>query len=355
MQPRERVETVLRGGTPERIPFTCYEQFIAKCAIDRQLRNLGMCYIHWDDARDCLSGVHSVRKHCEEAVLRYTDRATGKVLRKTTVETPKGILTSLVEEAGFTEWTHERMFKNEDDYESLISYINDTNYAVDLDAVGKNNDLFGNDGFLMPWVGFSPIQDLIITWMGVETFSMEWADHLSRLNVLIEALYQRDIRLMQALCKTDLAVVNYCGNISPAILGRQRAIKYVFPVINEMAEMLHKSGKQLAVHFDDNCALLADLIAESGIDVIEAFTPAPDTDMTVAQARVKWPQKTLWINFPSSQHWEPDEVIADTVRRIVNENGRPDKLLIGVTEDMPQTEWKRSMLAIAETIEGIRL
>ena len=42
------------------------------------------------------------------------------------------------------------------------------------------------------------------------------------------------------------------------------------------------------------------------------------------------------------------------MRRIIDENGRKDRLLIGITEDMPVTEWKRSMMVIAEAIDKIR-
>ena len=38
-------------------------------------------------------------------------------------------------------------------------------------------------------------------------------------------------------------------------------------------------------------------IAGTSLDYIEAFTPAPDTDMTLGAAREAWPGKVLWLNF----------------------------------------------------------
>lgn len=90
------------------------------------------------------------------------------------------------------------------------------------------------------------------------------------------------------------------------------------------------------------CGPIADLVAGSAIDVIDAFTPAPDTDMSVAEARRAWPDKVLWVNFPSSQHLAGSEVIYNSTRKIIREIGGKDKLLIGITEDVPPERWQAS-------------
>jgi len=299
-------------------------------------------------------GVNTLTPNCDLKTILYTDKNDGKNYKKTIVETPKGELSTLIEDAGFTVWVHEYMYKSAGDFESLKAYIEDMRFEAPEGEVNGFRELYGSDCFVQPCVGFSPLMDLIIMWMGTERFSYEWVDNLGKIEELMECLHRRDLRLMEALCKTDLPVINYCGNISPKIVGRERAEKYIFPVFKEVADIVHKAGKKLAVHFDDNCQIYWDLIAESDIDIIEAFTPSPDTDTTTKQAREMWADKILWVNFPSSQHWAPNNVIEDIVKRIIDENGRKDKLLIGITEDMPPTEWKRSMYAIAEAIDKIR-
>ena len=57
---------------------------------------------------------------------------------------------------------------------------------------------------------------------------------------------------------------------------------------------------------------LSKAIAGTALDYIEAFTPAPDTDMTLAEARAAWPDKVLWINFPSSVHLKPNAEVEQT-------------------------------------------
>ncbi|MEI6503023.1 MAG: hypothetical protein WCP21_18595, partial [Armatimonadota bacterium] len=96
--------------------------------------------------------------------------------------------------------------------------------------------------------------------------------------------------------------------------------------------------------------VFADAIAGSGIDIVEAFTPAPDTDMTLAEARAAWPEKILWINFPSSVHLSRDDAVYETTKDLIAQDGGSQKLLIGITEDVPEHRWQGSFQAISRGI-----
>jgi hypothetical protein len=89
-------------------------------------------------------------------------------------------------------------------------------------------------------------------------------------------------------------------------------------------------------------------VGQSQLDVIEAFTPVPTCDMTVAEARRAWPGKVLWINFPSSVHLEGEGRIREELRRILREAAPGDRFLIGVTEDVPEQVRQSSMQVISK-------
>ena len=91
-------------------------------------------------------------------------------------------------------------------------------------------------------------------------------------------------------------------------------------------------------------------VAESGTDIIEAFTPPPDCDVTVREARDAWPEKILWVNFPSSVHLESPEQIRQTTLRILSETAPGDRFLMGVTEDIPEGVRRSSLSVILQTI-----
>lgn len=344
--PRGRVEAALAGRKTDHVPFTVYEYKLPQCAVERQLRNDGLCIMNRRYV-----GYGTVTPNCKTESYTYVDEKTGKTLTKTVTRTPAGDLTTVVEPAGFTSWRHELPFKGPEDYEKLIFQANDTQFVPAYDEVLKAREWLGEDVYLrggMP--GYSPLQGLIYTYMGVETFVIEWMERRDELMRLYEALHERNRRCYKVVAESPHQVVQYGGNVSPEIVGLERFQKYVLPHYNELAEELHKHGKQLLVHLDANCKLFGVDIAGSGIDVVEAFTPAPDTDLTLAEARGLWPDKVLWINYPSSVHLSSQEVIYDTTVDLIRQDGGSGKLLIGITEDVPEDRWQENFLTINRAI-----
>lgn len=346
LTPRERVEAVLLGQNPDQTPFTVYEYKLPQCAVERQLRNEGLCIMNRRYV-----GYREVTPNCRRETHTAVDPASGKTLTTTVTHTPLGDLREVSEPAGFTSWRHELPFKGPEDYAKLICLANDTHYVADYDSVLAARQWLGEDVFLrggMP--GYSPLQGLIYTYLGVETFCIEWLERRDELMKLYEALHERNRRCYQILAASPHRVIQYGGNVSPEIVGRERFENYILPHYNELGEVLHRHGKQLLVHLDGNCGLLADLIAASEIDIIEAFTPAPDTDMTLAEARAAWGDKVLWLNFPSSVHLSSDEVVYETTRDLLAQDGGSQRLLMGITEDVPEHRWQGSFLAISRAL-----
>jgi hypothetical protein len=91
--------------------------------------------------------------------------------------------------------------------------------------------------------------------------------------------------------------------------------------------------------------------AASDLDYIEAFTPSPDTDMTLADALSAWPGKIVWANFPSSVHVASLETVRETTRRLLREAAPWDHFILGVTEDVPPDRWQENMLAVSKAID----
>ena len=347
MTPLERVEAVLWGHGPDHVPFTVYESKLPPCAVERQLRNEGLC-IH----NRHYTPMKSVTPNCSVETHTYTpppqtgDVYAGETLVKTTTRTPAGDLIAVNKPAGFTSWRVELPFKTADDYPALIALAEDTQFLPDHETYEKALAWMGDDVILRATLGYSPLQAIIYNLMGVETFCIEWAERRDRVMELYEALAARDRRAFEVLATGPCPYVQYCGNVSPQIVGRERFRELILPLYDEFGAMLHEHGKLFGCHLDADCGLLADLIGESELDFIEAFTPAPDTDMSIADARRAWPCKILWANFPSSVHLADQEQIYATACQMIDEDGGSQKLIIGITEDVPEDRWQENFLTI---------
>ena len=127
--------------------------------------------------------------------------------------------------------------------------------------------------------------------------------------------------------------------------------KYYVPNYQEAAEEMHRHGKLIGVHFDANCRLFADDIAKMNLDYVEAFTPSPDTDMTLREAREAWPDKVIWINYPSSVHLRSEEEVEEITVELCEAADPGNGFIIGITEDLPANREDGNYRAILDGID----
>ncbi|MGB9642383.1 MAG: uroporphyrinogen decarboxylase family protein [Candidatus Ratteibacteria bacterium] len=342
MTPRKRVEAVLKGEKIDKIPLTIYESKIPQCSVERQLRNEGLCIVNrLYPVFKVVSPNVSYESHA------YTEN--GVNFTRYFVNTPHGQLTYLVKPAGFTSWTVEKIFKGPEDYKKLYAMVADQRYQPHYDEFLKAQESLGEDVILRAAIGSSPLHQIMIGWMGVETFAIEWAERRDEIEKLVDIQVEKLRQLYEIVAKSPALIANFGGNETGNVMGRERFEKYVLPHHQEAATVMHKHGKLLGCHLDGNNKVWADLVAKSGIDYIEAFSPSPDSDMSIEDAFNVWHDKVLWINFPSSVQMRSIEEIEKTTQHIIDvSKGR--NLIMGITEDIPEDRWQENLCAISRVI-----
>lgn len=339
------MEAALLGGQPDKVPFTVYENKLPVSEAERQLRNEGLGIVMRTSA------FRVVYREVQERQVHFTG-ADGHRYVRTEYETPAGPLHSLDRPTGFTSWHEKRLFQSEADYEPLEALIRDRTYEPTYERVSDLQALLGGDGLVRVGIGYSPLQEILYTLMGVEEFSIQWADNRDRVMRLYDALTEDRRKIYPIVAQSPALTINYGGNVAPEVMGVQRFESMVLPHYDEAADVLHQHGKLLGVHFDANTRPLVPGIARSKIDYVEAFTPVPTCDMTVAEARQAWPDKVLWMNFPSSVHLMEVSEVKSVTRQILREAAPGNGLLIGITEDVPADRWQANFAAILSVINA---
>ena len=343
MTPRKRVEAILRGEMPDKVPLTMYECMVPQCTAERQLRNEGLCIVY--------RGANVYRTHTPN-VKRTSQNIVidGVPHVRTVTHTPVGDLEEVGRPAGFTTWRVQKVFKRPEDYRTLTFMVRDERYEENYAAYVKTEETLGEDFILRAAVGSSPLHHIMITWMGVETFAVEWAERRDEVVKLYEAMVEKRREVYPLIAKSPASHANYGGNEVPEVMGTPRFEKYCVPLYNEAAEELHKHGVLLGSHLDGNNTAWASAVAGSGLDYVEAFTPPPDCDLSVRDALDVWPGKFLWLNFPSSVHLASIPDIEEATRELIRQAAPGDRFIIGITEDIPADRWQRNMLAVSRVI-----
>lgn len=344
LTPRERVERALRFEDVDHVPFTVYECMIPQCEAERIMRNEGLC-IHQRSPAPYSSHSPGITGESRTYV------ENGRTRIRTITHTPAGDLTEVREPAGFTSWHLEKPFKRPEDYAPLIAMIDAQQYEVSPEAWLRKRDEMGGDAIMRSGIGYEPLQAIIHTYMGVEVFAIEWAERRDEVLRLYQALVENRRRLYPVCAAGPCQYFNYGGNVSADIVGEQRFREYYVPNYEEFCEVMHAAGKMVGVHFDANTRVLADAIAETSLDYIEAFSPMPDSDMSVADARAAWPDKALWINYPSSLFLTSDESMEAATAQMLREAAPGNGFLIGITEDMPPNRWVDGCMTINRAVQ----
>ncbi|HHW48327.1 MAG TPA: hypothetical protein GXX14_06890 [Clostridiaceae bacterium] len=340
MTPRERVHIAVSGGRADKIPFTVYSNKISYSDVERKLRNNGMCII------ERVLSYSVVYPDIDIKTIVYDEN--GRHYRKTIYRTPVGELSSLVEVDDKTTWVHEYLFKSKEDYKALFFLIKNAVAVPNYKYIADFQDMRGEDYLIRDHISYEPLNYIAIQCMGLETFSYEWMDNRDEIMKLYNAQVEFSRTVYPIIADGPLKTVNYGGNYMPAFFGGKDYNKYFAPHYAEAAEILHKKGKLLGSHYDDNIKPVIYEVADSALDYIEAYDVG--LNLSVSETRKIIKNKALWLNFPCAWHLEsPEEIYKRTVE-LIKQAGNGEGFLIGITEDVPMDRWKQNYTAILNAI-----
>jgi len=344
MTPRERMEAALRHERPDKVPFTIYEGMAPTEQALPELKRRGLGFVK-------RASVVSTRyPNCTSETTQYEE--DGKKLVRTDIRTPVGDLFSIREPAGFTSWTHKHLFTDENDYKALAFHLNDAVSEANYSGAVQIESEMEDNAILRTSFGLEPLQHLISGGVfGTMNFCLQWMENRDEVLKLYEIMVAKRREIYPLVAESPVWHANYGGNVVPEIVGLEAFQQYYVPNYQEAAEAMHKHGKLIGVHFDANCRLFSDDIAALDLDYIEAFTPAPDTDMTMREAREAWPDKVLWINYPSSVHLRSEPEIERVTVELLEAVDPADGFLIGITENLPANREDGNYRAILDGID----
>lgn len=341
MTSAQRVHALLRNEPVNKIPFTIYESKLIGLPYEIKMRERGICMV---------KRISTASYSCPN-ITSHTDafEYDGKLRYRHCITTPRGDLTYVTEPQKTTSWTVEHMFKSPDDYKKLEFWFKDRiisenyNYADALKADREARDIVVRDD-----ISLEPLQEIIMT-MGTNEFCIEWMDNRDEILKLYDILCEKRRKVYEIVAQSPFRFSNYGGNVTPSVIGREAFEKYYMPVYEEACEVFHRYGKKIGCHLDADNTVIMDLVAKTNLDYIEAYDAGISPPL--AEASNIWKDKLIWLNWPSGwQFHSYEEIIADT-KTLIDSVKDKNKLIIGITEDIPHTIQEKNLNAILDAVE----
>ncbi|MGQ9640480.1 MAG: hypothetical protein ACUVUB_08615 [Candidatus Bathyarchaeia archaeon] len=369
MTPRERIIVMLRGGRPDRIPFTAFDRHLLQGEKEREARNRGLALICYRPCyTEAFMNVEVVTRSGSNTLIKTYNTPVGSVSEVFSHGVGYGLAGYGRDWQGVVPRRKEFLVKRLEDYEVLKFMVENLHYEPYYYAVEDQTKRLGEDGIVVSTLPYSPMQRMLIEFVDWKRFYIDLArnrEKVEEIYNILEEKYEKELFPIAAQSPSE--VVWYGDNIDSILVNPQLFERYYLPSYARCAETLHSKGKVLNVHMDGRLKALARLISESKIDIVEAFTPPPMGDISTDEALSMWRDKHIWINFPSTVSTlmgpSPQKVKeyligllesimpGDRVMLIVStENRVPDENLMAMVEVME----KATLPLTEDTIAGMR-
>jgi hypothetical protein len=248
-----------------------------------------------------------------------------------------------------------RLIKEPEDYAVVRYMVEHTEYVADSFPIEQAIDWLGEEGVVLCALPHSPMQMLMIDWVGSQggRFYYHHQDYPDLVEGLYQALCKCREPLYEIAARSPAEIVMCGDNVDGVLVTPKLFETYFMPVYQVQADVLHRAGKLMAVHMDGRLNALKELIARTPIDIVEAFHPPPMGDLSLSEALALWRDKAIWVGFPGSVYALGPQATAQYALELLGETMPCERLVIEMsTENLVSNQ---NLLALTAVLEGAAL
>jgi uroporphyrinogen-III decarboxylase len=353
MTNKERMLAVFRGDPVDRVPFMHWDRHFPRGQVEREVRSHGMglcsvrpCYIESHPNVEMTQGMDQ-----DGTLVRTYHTSEGSVTEKLKTGIGYGQARYGRDWKGITPKRVEYSVKNAEDYDIVMSIVEDTHYEPYYDAIEDAQQHLGDDGIIVTSIGYSPFQRMLIEWVGAQRLYIDFFRNREKIEELYSALAKKQEEIFRIAADSPSEYVGYGDNIDSVIVGRPFFERYHIPMYNKCASIVHRRGKVLGVHMDGRLKDLSEAIARSEVDVLEAFTPPPMGDLPLREALAMWKGKVIWMNFPSSVYILGADAARKHLLQLLREAVPGERLILAAsTENVVDLQCLRAITNVMEKL-----
>ena len=386
---RQRALGVMQGRQPDRIPFitrleTWYKSHQRTGTLPAEFREMTLPELHrtlnigqlkfsvpfayrLKGVEVCVWFNGERIAHENEPVLENfpgmwdyvpTDRAGMTV---TELVTPAGRLRlqhMLLEEnvlTGTDPYLKEHLIKDEADFKTIEYILERLEWVPRFENYSGEQARLGEDAFVVPLLLRIPFQQVLLEYLGEMALFYSLYDHPKQIQRLLEVLDWQMLELLDRLNSLDAPYVEFPDNLHGSMTNPKLFQEYCLPAYQKYSEILHWQGKKVGSHTDGNLKPLLRLLAESGLDVCESFSPYPLTECRFEDAWAAWESgPVIWGGIPSpvlEEGTSPAE-FTTYLEGLFAEIDRP--LILGVVDLFMRHNSIERARQIAQELEGRR-
>jgi hypothetical protein len=363
MNDRDRILTLLNGGTPDRVPWLADLTYWAG-AMEKRGEvppNFQSSPAYYQFHRDLGAGFYLQGYEPYRAIydggVRVVDEPYGPDnVRRRIVHTPLG---SLSEEwtylpASYAEAPTAHLLKSPADLPAFCYWVEHTRYEPDYAEAARRRELVADLGVVLCYLPKSPFMQLVALLAGIETVVNLWLEARDAFDQMLALLERKSDEAAALAVASPAECLMIPENLSSEVVGARFFERYLRPYETKWAARIRAAGKYSFAHQDGTLRGLIRQVASTGLDVIEAVTPSPVGDIDFTQMReLVGPDTILWGGLPGI-YFTPlvDDAEFDRfTREVLALMRREPRYVLGVADQVPPDGLRSRVCRVAELAE----
>jgi hypothetical protein len=364
MTNRQRLLAIMDGKSPDRIPWI--PRLLLWWLYHRNRGTLPQKYEGWrlrDIERDLGVGTPARDGRIFTKYTKNVEAVTRHDGMDTVVDyvTPVGTVSSRMRRtpeldlAGIEAMEVEKPIRRAEDYDVMTYVIENTRYLPRYEEYLAYEEDIGEDGYPMVAAEDCPYHTFLEKFAGYENGYYQLFDHPQEVERLLDVMTQKHREelwpvIAQSPARLILQGQHFDSQLTPPGLFE----KYITPYYKDLSELLHKHGKVLAMHADNDSRRILRQLKDAGYDMVECFATAPLVNCTLEEARREWgTDMIIWGGIPSVVLEESfsDEEFETYMQELFRIIAPGDAFIMGVSDNVTGPSSFSRIVRIGEMIE----
>jgi hypothetical protein len=301
---RERILSILNRSTPDQVPWAgdmdyWYSSARARGSLAEKYQGDGYFLLNRDLGMGFyLQGFSPFTTHTPG--ITFTDREEGE-RRIRTMHTPAGDLTEIQQylPTSFS-WGYVKHYvETADDLPAFLAYVESLEFTPAYAEIERRREIIGDNGVVLVYTPRSPFMEMVTTYAGIIALVYLLADVPEKIGPILELLERKHDAAAQLAACSPADCVMIPENLSSEVVGASYYRRYLRPYERRWIDCIRENGKFSFIHMDGTLKGLIREVSNTGFDVIEAVTPYPCGDISMAEALSLVKDETiLWGGLP---------------------------------------------------------
>lgn len=276
----------------------------------------------------------------EDAVIKRSERQLSELETEYTIDTPVGSVHCIMVKNTSNDGSFPKKWwvEEEEDLKVMSYVLEHQTWKWSQDTYERVYEKWGRIGAPVIFMPRVNIQYLYIDLMGVENAVFALADFPEAVEAFFEVLEKNQEQMIQVINESPIQMIDFGDNLHCGTLPPYYFEKYVLPAYQKRCALLHEGGKFVYAHWDGDTKAILKYAKETGLDGIEAITPKPQGDVTLAEIKEALGNDMWLLDGIAAILFDeeyPEEMLVEQVQECIRLFA--PKLILGISDELSST------------------